>query len=78
LPAELWKKIMLAAHGGLPPRPLPGTGGAVDSQPDWSTDKEILRPPVATPPRGPEAASRSKPSDDDTVWDSLVKTLIGR
>lgn len=73
LPAELWKKVMLAANEGKPARGLPGGG---------STPAALPAPPAATraTPPGPEPAYPGQPryGDDDSVWNNLVKSLTGR
>ncbi|PPR75113.1 MAG: Penicillin-binding protein 2D [Alphaproteobacteria bacterium MarineAlpha3_Bin4] len=38
LPATLWRQFMTAAHTGLPPRPLPGLGGALGAPPEPTPD----------------------------------------
>lgn len=79
LPAELWKRIMLAAHGNLPARPLPGTGGAsTESEPSWMAEGASSRgfATPTQPPRDPE--TKPRPRDDDSVWNELVKTLSGK
>ncbi len=78
LPADLWKRVMLAAHGGLPVRPLSSTGEA--PEPAWMTEGGANRPTPAV--RGPEPVSPGQPQhngdDIETVWNNLVKTLTGR
>ena len=62
LPTQLWHNVMLAAHKGLPVRPLPGS--APEEVP--STDG------------GMAARPSSPPGDNnDSIWNGLVKMLGG-
>ena len=73
LPAQLWHNVMLAAHQGLPARPLPGQSpeplpGEETSSPEASGDTvQIGGVPVA---KGDENL--------DTLWGGLVKMFGGR
>ena len=40
LPAKIWKSVMVAAHEGLSPLPLPGD--APESEPDYTGDSWAL------------------------------------
>lgn len=86
LPAQLWKKIMLAAHAGLPERPLPGSsgGGFFEALRDLGRGMPTeARPGTAQPAYHDEGggAMVQRPVGDgeslDKVWDGLVKKLIG-
>ncbi len=44
LPAGIWRQIMESAHKGLPVRPLPGTGGAINTL--SATDPDAFSRPV--------------------------------
>jgi penicillin-binding protein 1A len=65
LPTQLWHTVMLAAHQGLPVRPLPGLVPREDR-----TAPEAEAPPLSAP-------AESKAEDDDSIWSGLVKMLGG-
>lgn len=61
LPTQLWHNVMLAAHKGLPPRPLPG-----------SAPEE-----VAPADGGIAQRPSQSPDGGDSLWNGLVKMLGG-
>ncbi len=75
LPAQLWNKVMTAAHRGLPPTPLPsddGGGRVPAGEPDE---------PAAAGRRGPQPYYEGQPQyGGDPIgdlWNDLVKRLSG-
>ncbi len=67
LPTQLWHTVMLAAHKGLPVRPLPGLG----PEPDATA-------PVPQENMGGAGVSSSgQPESNDSIWNGLVKMLGG-
>ncbi len=69
LPAQLWRRIMIAAHQGLPARPLQGAS------------TYVAAPPLGRP-SGPASAYPGQPQYDagglEGLWNGLVRTLTGR
>jgi penicillin-binding protein 1A len=65
LPTQLWHNVMLAAHQGLPVRPLPGL---VPHEESAAPEFEAASVP-------PEA--EKKADDDESIWSGLVKMLGG-
>jgi penicillin-binding protein 1A len=61
LPTQLWHNVMLAAHKGLPSRPLPGSQG------------EENIPSAESAPGRPGQPAESL----DSIWNGLVKMLGG-
>jgi len=68
MPTQLWHTIMLAAHKGLPVRPLPGLG----PEPDLSAPSA-----VSTQDQGSGRSPIHPAEDQDSVWNGLVKMLGG-
>ena len=69
LPTQIWHNVMLAAHKGLPPRPLPGLG----PEPETPTVPEES---MGGPP--PSASASASAESNDSIWNGLVKMLGGR
>jgi penicillin-binding protein 1A len=69
LPTQLWHNVMLAAHQGLPARPLAGL-----AQPE-----EVVAEPApdAPKPTADSGADDKNGEDDDSIWSNLVKMLSG-
>ena len=66
MPTQLWHNVMLAAHKGLPPRPLPGLG------------PEEAPPTLAEGGGSNGVQSEAGPVEAiDNIWNGLVKMLGG-
>jgi penicillin-binding protein 1A len=61
LPTQLWRNVMVAAHEGLPVRPLPGLSAGEE----------------AALPSEPVTPAEQPVEDDDSIWSGLVKMLRG-
>ena len=59
LPAQAWHEFMVAAHEGVPARPLPGTWKSTPS--DTIVPDEIPSADVSQPPAPPAAVGQSQP-----------------
>jgi penicillin-binding protein 1A len=91
LPAQLWKKIMLAAHAGVPERPLPGdySGGFFEALRELGRDVGRGGPAPARGSPSPTVfrdesggATAPQPAGDgesiENLWNGLVRKLTGR
>jgi len=68
LPALIWRDVMLAAHEGLPVRPLPGLEG--------TTPAAVVAAPAPAPALAPAAEAPAPPTAEGPV--DAVGGLIGR
>jgi penicillin-binding protein 1A len=59
LPAQAWHEFMVAAHQGVPVRPLPGTWKSTPS--DTNVPDEIPSADASPPPAPPAAVGQSQP-----------------